>query len=98
MTDLILTFDDGIAENILRKEYNKRHPREIYWTKGDGSKINIKDICWFYNNSHQQKTIGFLNSFDEDYFWADNGKTYKFCRPVRRDEVTFYEDKKDEQD
>lgn len=30
MTDLILTFDDGIAENILRKEYNKRHPREIY--------------------------------------------------------------------
>lgn len=60
--------------------------------------IKERVICWFYNNSHQQKTIGFLNSFDEDYFWADNGKTYKFCRPVRRDEVAFYEDEEVQDD
>lgn len=32
------------------------------------------------------------------HFVTPDGKTYKFCRPVRKDEVNFYEDKKDEQD
>lgn len=63
MTDLILTFDDGIAEDILRKEYNKRHPREIYWTKGDGSKINIKDM----SDEHLLKAINLIQKREQEH-------------------------------
>lgn len=83
------------SEETLKKIKENRKTKGVRKKQYDFA-IKERVICWFYNNSHQQKTIGFLNSFDEDYFWADNGKTYKFCRPVRRDEVTFYEDKKDE--
>lgn len=85
------------SEETLKKIKENRKTKGVRKKQYDFA-IKERVICWFYNNSHQQKTIGFLNSFDEDYFWADNGKTYKFCRPVRRDEVNFYEDKKDEQD
>lgn len=53
----------------------------------------FKCLCWFYNNSHQRKKFGFLADYDENYFLATNENIYKFCRPVRKDEVTFYEDK-----
>lgn len=42
--EIILEFDDGIAYRYLKKEYEKRHPKSIYWTMGNGKKINIKDM------------------------------------------------------
>lgn len=56
--------------------------------------IKNKCLCWFYNYTKQPKTISTLCDFDEDFFMASNGNIYRLCRPVRRDEVTFYEDKK----
>lgn len=58
--------------------------------------IQNKCLCWFYNNSHQRKKFGFLADYDETYFLATNENIYKFCRPVHKDEVNFYEDKKDD--
>ena len=38
----------------------------------------------------------FVDSNDDVSFIDENDNKWKNCRPVRRDEVTFYEDKKDE--
>lgn len=69
--------------------------------------IKNKCLCWFWDYNESKKHIGILKSINKY-------ETYKFsivtpdnyvsdisfvnCRPVRRDEVTFYKDKKDEQD
>ncbi len=62
--------------------------------------IKNKCLCWFWDDiSTNVKEIGFLeNIFDDEdgEYYASNGTPYNNCRPVRRDEVTFYEDKKDE--
>lgn len=67
--------------------------------------IKNKCLCWFWDYNESKKHIGILKSINKY-------ETYKFsivtpdnyvsdisflnCRPVRRDEVTFYKDKKDE--
>lgn len=67
--------------------------------------IDHKCLCLFWDYNESKKHIGILKSINKY-------ETYKFsivtpdnyvsdisfvnCRPVRRDEVTFYEDKKDE--
>lgn len=59
--------------------------------------IKNKCLCWFWDFENK-KYIGFLKSVDEanPKFFKESAVYYKYCRPVRRDEVTFYEDKKDE--
>lgn len=84
-----------------RKESSKIKMREKRRNKGKRKKRNENLIqrgclCWFYNYTKQPKKMAFLCDFDEDYFLASDGNIYRLCRPVRRDEVTFYEDKKDE--
>lgn len=67
--------------------------------------IDHKCLCLFWDYNESKKHIGILKSINKY-------ETYKFsivtpdnyvsdisfvnCRPVRRDEVAFYEDKKDE--
>ena len=74
-----------------------------YWELYHGSEpdwqyiIDHKCLCWFWNNHHSadDEEIGFLHFVDERIEKKFN-TLYKYCRPVRRDEVTFYEDKKDD--
>lgn len=63
MSDLILEFDDGIAEQYLKREYNRRHPREVYWTMKSGKKINIKDMT----DEHLLKAIRLIQRYEEQY-------------------------------
>lgn len=42
--DIILKFDDGVAKGYLQKEYDRRHPKQVFWTMCDGSTINIKKM------------------------------------------------------
>lgn len=42
--DIVLEFDDGVAKSYLRKEYERRHPKQVFWTMVDGSIINIKNM------------------------------------------------------
>lgn len=67
--------------------------------------IKNKCLCLFWDYNESKKHIGILKSINKY-------ETYKFsivtpdnyvsdisfvnCRPIRRDEVTFYEDKEDE--
>ena len=67
--------------------------------------IKNKCLCWFWDGSGDYKNLGILIKVNENNTLCrydcrkSNGDFYQYanCRPVRRDEVTFYEDKKDEQ-
>lgn len=71
---LILEFDDGIAEEYLLKEYRLRHPKEVFWTKKDGSLVNIKDM----DDNHLLNAIKLAQRIQRDRgefysnSWEDN--------------------------
>lgn len=56
-------------------------------------------LCWFWDDENDKNFIATLEAFEIDIcvtrFKSKNGAVWHNCRPVRKDEVTFYEDKKD---
>ena len=87
-------------EAILIDQWELYQEPEPDWN----SIIKNKCLCWFWDNyAHigyctKQGTVKnlFLDSNDDVSFIDENDNKWKNCRPVRRDEVTFYEEKKDE--
>lgn len=65
--------------------------------------IKNKCLCWFWDHSEERKRTGLLARLisQDEYRFEKGGYNgepsipYMNCRPVRRDEVTFYEDKRD---
>lgn len=57
--------------------------------------LKKKCLCWFWDGDGSQ-TINKLQCVGEGEFYDDCCRTWENCRPVRKDEVTFYEDNKDE--
>ena len=55
--------------------------------------IKNKCLCWFWDGDGSQ-TINKLQCIGEGEFYDDCSRTWEYCRPVRKDEVTFYEDVK----
>lgn len=62
--------------------------------------IKNKCLCWFWDDDGDKPVIcaGLIEIASGRFsgFRSENGSCWRYCRPVRRDEVTFYEDKKDE--
>ena len=68
--------------------------------------IKNKCLCWFWDDEEEEnKHIGILKELKkyETYKFSIitpdnyvNDVSFTNCRPVRKDEVTFYEDKKDD--
>lgn len=59
--------------------------------------IKNKCLCYFSNYDYSANYFGYLKGREDDNCFIDNKlNNWNNCRPVRRDEVTFYEDKKDE--
>lgn len=61
--------------------------------------IKNKCLCWFWDADESNKRAGILKIVSENInvlYWNNYDQQWFNCRPVRRDEVTFYEDKKDE--
>ncbi len=57
--------------------------------------IKNKCLCWFWDGINK-KIINTLTWFEKGYtfpYQSYGGVKYRNCRPVRRDEVTFYEDR-----
>lgn len=58
--------------------------------------IKNKCLCWFWNNKEKNKVIGILYKTTDDYgfkFVRENTREgFLNCRPVRRDEIVFYEE------
>lgn len=60
--------------------------------------IKNKCPCWFYNGEDDEIIINTLNDIIIDarnnmQFFDGLGKKWENCRPVRKYEVTFYEDR-----
>ncbi len=53
--------------------------------------IKNKCLCWFWDGDGS-RTINELKCVGEGEFYDDCCRTWENCRPVRKDEVTFYED------
>lgn len=68
--------------------------------------IKNKCLCWFWcEHEEEKKVAGLLADYDSynSQFGRYKGKNvavtyFDHCRPVHRDEVTFYEDRKDDRD
>lgn len=65
--------------------------------------IDHKCLCYFWDDGEDYLRIGLLTELSKslsdgwNFDYLMNGRVwYEHCRPVRRDEVTFYEDKNDE--
>lgn len=61
--------------------------------------IKNKCLCWFWSRGFRDSInyASFLEGRDEyGRFETEGGFPWTYCYPVRRDEVTFYEDRKDE--
>lgn len=58
--------------------------------------IDHKCLCWFWNNLGRQKYLKHLQVKEEYAFRDELGTCWDNCCPVRRDEINFYEDKKDD--
>lgn len=66
--------------------------------------IKNKCLCWFWDNDDTDGVMAILVSVYKDspyrYYCRDLagcGSSRKHCRPVYKDEVTFYESGEDEQ-
>lgn len=61
--------------------------------------IKNKCLCWFWDDDESEKIVSILiNAEKDEYtpFLLYDECYFEHCRPVRRDEVNFYEDKRDE--
>lgn len=61
--------------------------------------IKNKCLCWFYDADESNKRAGILKRISENInvlYWNNYDQQWFNCRPVHRDEVTFYEDKEDD--
>ena len=58
--------------------------------------IDHKYLCWFWRHDVNIKLIAVLRVITNNLFIDTLGNCRENCRPVRKDEVTFYEDRKDD--
>lgn len=63
--------------------------------------IKNKCLCLFWDEGKERHVRNFLKdvkncNYKHPLFYDQNGIIWDCCHPVRRDEVTFYEDKEDE--
>lgn len=61
--------------------------------------IKNKCLCWFWDTDESNKRAGILKIISENInvlYWNNYDQQWLNCHPVRRNEVNFYEDKRDE--
>ena len=57
--------------------------------------IDHKCLCWFWDNDFKYAMATYLREKEDEDFLDDRGNYWPNCRPVRRYEVTFYEDREE---
>lgn len=62
--------------------------------------IKNKCLCWFGVVGKEKQRIGIVSAIanfrDSRTYYIDKDTGFSACRPIRKDEVTFYEDKRDD--
>lgn len=98
---LIFDYEDCVytsyATSILEDDW------ELYEEPIDWQYIiDHKCLCLFWDEGKERQVMNFLKdvkncNYKYPLFYDQDGIIWDCCRPVRGDEVTFYEDKKDEE-
>ena len=93
--------ENGVYHKDFYDDYLFSDKWELYQEPIDWDYIiKNKCLCWFWDDENDENFIARLEAFNMDddnmRFKSNNGAAWRNCRPVSRDEVTFYEDKKDE--
>ena len=57
--------------------------------------IKNKCLCWFSNGGNSANIFGYLQEHNHKLFVDIKLNQWENCRPVLRDELTFYEDRED---
>jgi hypothetical protein len=90
---------NGCSDWFLSNKWEIYNDPELDWDYI----IKNKCLCWLWDDNYNWAicgTLGKIEKGDEYKFvmFDDEGNRspYKNCRPVSRDEVTFYEERKDE--
>ena len=91
----VFSADDNMV--FLPSEYLNSNNWEFYIEPIDWDYIiKNKCLCWFWDNeSNIPQSANYLKEIRKDLtysFITNSEHGWKYCRPVRRDEVTFYED------
>lgn len=96
--------ENGVYHKDFYDDYLFSDKWELYQEPIDWQYIiDNKCLCWFWDDcekySIEYRFLGFLAyvqpSNNTDRFEELSGKIWKNCHPVRRDEVTFYEDREE---
>lgn len=63
--------------------------------------VKNKCLCWFSDEDIEEpnfadRLLAVVENESGVKYMTEGKVTFVYCRPVRRDEVTFYEDKKDD--
>ena len=63
--------------------------------------VKNKCLCWFYDEDIEEpnfadRLLAVVENESGVKYMTEGKVTFAYCRPVRRDEVTFYEDRNDE--
>lgn len=93
---------DGHKVNVFSHRAFFEDDWELYQEPIDWDYIiKNKCLCWFWDDDGDMPVIcaGLIEVESGKFsgFRAGNGSCWRKCRPVRRDEVTFYESGEDEQ-
>lgn len=95
----VFCFDGFDGEDLTGGFWELYHDPEPDWQYI----IDNRCLCYFWDEKFNWAMYGTLGKIEKgsEYRFtmfddAGNRSSYKNCRPVRRDEVTFYEDKKDD--
>lgn len=56
--------------------------------------IRNKCLCWFWGGLGKTKYLNYLQAKEEHTFRDELGSCWDNCRPVCRDEINFYEERK----
>ena len=60
--------------------------------------IENKCLCWFWDDNYEGKLLNTLVSIEKETafkFKTFNGAGWQHCRPARKDELSFYEERND---
>lgn len=97
----VVVDENGIYHRDFYDKYLTSDEWEFYQEPIDWDYIiKNKCLCWFWDgekdNNASMGCLGEVYSEKYNSFRSREGTRWNHCIPVRKDEVTFYEDRKDE--
>lgn len=85
---------NGCSDWFLSDKWEIYNDPELDWQYI----IDNKCLCWFWDSLADDKKVDFLIEYNEvpRYSFSTKFSRYVYCRPLSKDEGTFYEDREND--